>query len=53
MVVKIEKVSLRDDSLGKRFATQTNDMIFMLRKKESMGELTNKSQRPGNILSFF
>lgn len=53
MIVKIENVDLRDDSVGKRFATQTNGMIFMLRKKESMGELTNKSQRPVNILSFF
>lgn len=34
-------------------ATKTNGMIFILTKKESMEELTNKSQRPGNIFVIF
>lgn len=53
MIVKIENVGLRDVSVGKRFAIQTISMFFILRKKESMGKLTNKSQRPGNIFVNF
>lgn len=34
MIVKIENVGLRDVSVGKRFATQNNSMIFILRKSQ-------------------
>lgn len=35
MIVKIENVGLKDVSVGKRFAIQTNSMFFLYSERKS------------------
>lgn len=39
MIVKIENVGLKDVSVGKRFAIQTNSMFFYTQKERVNGEI--------------